>query len=562
MWRSLVSQDTDLRPTTGRAELTASTGDEVVWRAYPMAVRLIRAFVLVVPVVVSAGAVFLLDRALPAPSSWEGYAGFAAVNVLAVFVVVCLVNRLAVRLLPLATLLSLSLVFPDRAPRRFKIALRANSSTQMRSRMLAEPGRETDVASALENLLVYLAVLGRHDRMTRGHCERVRAFVDLLAVEMGLSESDQLRLRWAALLHDIGKLEVPARILRKPGAPTKHEWETLKQHPVDGEKLVRPLAPWLGPWELAVEQHHERIDGSGYPKGLAGTDISLGGRIVAVADAYEVMITSRPYKRPVRPEAARRELVRFSGEQFDPDVVRAFLRIAIGDLRKATGLLGVLAQVPILATVPRAEALIEMAGRQTMGIVGTAAGTGAIVAATTLSPMPAPTSAPPNTSAVPHSSTAVGVPERAAPDPRSQGGTAAPPATSPQSGPLPDGGGPSVEPRSDQGQGNPLSQTGRSSSSGLATAVTKTADGVAATAQTTVGSSATAATSTVSDAASGAGTTAQRLTSAAGGPIDEVVAAAGTAAGEVQHAVDPAVSDVTGALPATPPRESGGHPDP
>jgi hypothetical protein len=204
---------------------------------------------------------------------------------------------------------------------------------------------------------------------------------------MDLSKTDQERLRWAALFHDIGKLRVPGPILRKPGKPTDKEWDTLRRHPIDGGEIIRPLAFWLGEWADAVEQHNERFDGQGYPNGLAGTDISLGGRILAVADAYEVMITSRPYKRPVRPEAARRELVRYAGQQFDPDIVRDFLGISIGDLRKVMGPLGVLSQVPILATVPRAETLIEMAGRQTLGAVGTVAGTGAFVAAATLSPL-------------------------------------------------------------------------------------------------------------------------------------------------------------------------------
>lgn len=394
-----VSADT-ARPVQGPTQPTGSTPDEVCWRPHPVAARALRVAAVFVPVAASVVVVFTLDKLMPAPHSWELFAVIAALDVVIAFVVASLVNRLALRVLPLATLLSLSLVFPDRAPKRFAIALRANSTAQLRSRMSAAYAEDADLASALEDLVTYLAALSRHDRMTRGHCERVRAFVDLLAAEMDLPKADQDRLRWAALLHDIGKLRVPGPILRKPGAPTDAEWGTLRQHPVDGGKIIRPIAPWLGPWAPAVEQHHERFDGQGYPDGLAGTDISLGGRILAVADAYEVMITSRPYKRPVRPEAARQELVAHSGEQFDPDVVRFFLGIAIGDLRRVTGLLGVLSEVPLLATVPRAEALLEMAGRQTVGAVGTAAGTGALVIAASLSPVQVPAATTPAPSAV------------------------------------------------------------------------------------------------------------------------------------------------------------------
>jgi hypothetical protein len=293
--------------------------------------------------------------------------------------------------------------------------------------------------------------------MTRGHCERVRAFVDLLAVRMGLCQEDQDRLRWAALFHDIGKLRVPGPILRKPGKPTDKEWETLKRHPADGGQIIRPLASWLGPWADAVEQHHERFDGLGYPSGLAGTDISLGGRILAVADAYEVMITSRPYKRPVRPDAARRELVRAAGQQFDPDIVRAFLGIAIGDLRKVMGVLGVLSEVPILATVPRADALIEMAGRH-IGAVGSAAGTGAFVAAATFSPvlLPSPSM----------STTSPGV--HAMPAPQSGKGSRGPRTVSPNT-PVAPASGPSngvapASPPSNPGSGS--SPSGADGSSG------------------------------------------------------------------------------------------------
>jgi len=304
-----VGADT-ARPLPGPVGPSSPPG-EAIWRAHPAVARLLRALVVVLPVVISAGVVFGVDRSLPAPHRWPSMAGFACLNALLVLAIVFAVHRLMVRLLPLATLLSLSLVFPDRAPKRFKIALRANSTVQLRTRLLSTGNEKEDtgIASAFEDLLTYLAALGRHDRMTRGHCERVRAFVDLLAEEMGLSKSDQERLRWAALFHDIGKLHVPVKILRKPGKPTRNEWETLKQHPVDGNKLVMPLAPWLGPWTLAVEHHHEQFGGGGYPLGLVGMLlVTLLAPIAAMliqlwvsrtreyeADASGAHLTGNPY---------------------------------------------------------------------------------------------------------------------------------------------------------------------------------------------------------------------------------------------------------------------------
>ena len=110
-----------------------------------------------------------------------------------------------------------------------------------------------------------------------------------------------------------------------------------------------PLLPWLGEWGLAVEQHHERFDGTGYPHRLKGHEISLAARIVAVADAYEVMTAPRPYKRPMSVSAARQELVRVAGTQLDPVIVRAFLNVSVGRLWRTIGFGAWIAQIPQLA---------------------------------------------------------------------------------------------------------------------------------------------------------------------------------------------------------------------
>ena len=155
--------------------------------------------------------------------------------------------------------------------------------------------------------------LNAHDRMTRGHTERVRAYTLMIGEELHLPKADLDRLHWAGLVHDIGKLEVPPSILNKPGRPDEDEWEILKQHPAAAVRLLEPLRPWLGEWADAASQHHERWDGKGYPFGLAGEQISLSGRIVAVADAFDVMTSVRSYKKAMTPEAARAELLRCAG---------------------------------------------------------------------------------------------------------------------------------------------------------------------------------------------------------------------------------------------------------
>jgi putative nucleotidyltransferase with HDIG domain len=234
---------------------------------------------------------------------------------------------------------------------------------------------------AAQRILTLVGALGVHDRRTRGHSERVRAFNDLIAQELRLPQHDRDRLRWAALLHDIGKLHVPTKILNKPKKPTEKEWAVLKSHPARGARITAPLSSWLGPWADTIEQHHERWDGAGYPNNLSGADISLGARIVAVADAYEVMTAPRPYSRPVSAAAAREELARCAGAQFDPEVVRAFLNISIGKLRKVIGPISWLAQLPLIDATPKLEVTVGNAGRQVVSAAAAATGTGVVAAA-------------------------------------------------------------------------------------------------------------------------------------------------------------------------------------
>ena len=128
--------------------------------------------------------------------------------------------------------------------------------------------------------------------------------------------------------------------------------EIVKTHPAAGARIAAPLAGWLGEAFRAIEEHHERWDGAGYPRGLAGNEIAFGARIVAVADAFDVMTAARSYKPPNPPSWARAELVRCAGSQFDPAIVRAFVNLSIGRLRWTIGPLSWLAQLPLLAQGP------------------------------------------------------------------------------------------------------------------------------------------------------------------------------------------------------------------
>lgn len=170
-----------------------------------------------------------------------------------------------------------------------------------------------------------VTIVDNKDRYTRHHSEEVTEMALALGKVLGLSDESQKVLRVAGLLHDIGKIGVPDRILRKPGRLTEDEYETIKQHTVLGDAIVAAI-PDLTEVRAAVIAHHERYDGKGYPRQLSGEDIPLLGRILAVADAYSAMITDRPYRKALTVEEAVAELQAGKGGQFDPRCVDAFIQ--------------------------------------------------------------------------------------------------------------------------------------------------------------------------------------------------------------------------------------------
>jgi hypothetical protein len=349
--------------------------------ARPLVAGVIRVLVVLVPAVAGALASWEVSRIWEQPSGFWAVVGWFLTLVAVAVAVVLVVQRFARRFLPLAWLFSLTLAFPDKTPSRVVTARRAASRRARRKALeqLQHQGMGRDASEASDAALVLVAALGAHDKRTRGHSERVRTLADLLAKEAGLSDEERDKLRWGALLHDIGKLAVPGAILNKPDRPNEEEWATLQRHPEEGEHLVEPLVTWLGPWAGAVGHHHEKWDGTGYPHALAGEDISLGGRILAIADAYEVMTATRAYKVPMSAAAARKELVASAGTHFDPTLVRAFMGISLGALWWTTGVAALMAQIPLLGRVGAAPGLARIRSGLSGGATAVATVTALVV---------------------------------------------------------------------------------------------------------------------------------------------------------------------------------------
>jgi putative nucleotidyltransferase with HDIG domain len=187
--------------------------------------------------------------------------------------------------------------------------------------------RTRELASLQVGLLsTVMQTLSMRDAMTARHSAAVARYAREVAGIMGLSEREQDLIHTAALLHDIGKFIFPDSILLADRKLTDEEWETVKLHPEQGSKLVRRIEGY-GPVADIIISHHERIDGKGYPHGIAGDDIPLGSRIISVADTYDVMTSRDSYRRPVSSEAAIVELRRVAGSQLDAEVVEHFIEM-------------------------------------------------------------------------------------------------------------------------------------------------------------------------------------------------------------------------------------------
>lgn len=161
------------------------------------------------------------------------------------------------------------------------------------------------------------------DAYTGKHAERVAAYGMELARASGLEIEDSPQIEFGFLLHDVGKVGVPERILNKPGPLTAAEWRVMRTHPIIGYQILQGI-PFMTTAASVVRCHHEMWDGAGYPEGLKGEQIPLPARVFQVVDAFDAMTTDRPYRASLGVDRAAAEIQRMAGSQFDPDVCRIF----------------------------------------------------------------------------------------------------------------------------------------------------------------------------------------------------------------------------------------------
>ncbi len=171
-----------------------------------------------------------------------------------------------------------------------------------------------------------LSTIVAKDKYTFGHCERVSSYAVMISEAMGLELDEIQTILYAGLLHDIGKIELPKSVLNKIGRLTSDEFELIRQHPVNSANILEPLSGINNLIDYVIH-HHERYDGKGYPDGIAGEEISLGARILCVADSFDAMVSDRPYRKSMSIEDAFQELEKCSGSQFDPKIASLFIKI-------------------------------------------------------------------------------------------------------------------------------------------------------------------------------------------------------------------------------------------
>ena len=170
--------------------------------------------------------------------------------------------------------------------------------------------------------------LKERDPYTYGHCRRVARHARLLAAAAGLTEYEQRVIEYSSMFHDLGKLGIPDSILLKPGRLNEKEAEIMRTHPLKSAEIVSPLAtiPFFKETIPGILHHHERMDGLGYPFNMMGDQIPITARVILIADTFDAMTTTRPYRNGMDHQFAYRELKNFAGRQFDAHLVKVFIQ--------------------------------------------------------------------------------------------------------------------------------------------------------------------------------------------------------------------------------------------
>ncbi len=211
--------------------------------------------------------------------------------------------------------------FISKPPNKFELTTRIKSL--LRARNLNKS------LTSIENVLISLAnAVEAKDAYTQGHIERVSTMALSLGKLIGIPEQELKALRMGCILHDIGKISIPREVLNKPGKLNEKEWQIMKEHPIIGYKICLPLQKTLGPALEVIRHHHEKMDGSGYPDGLAGSEISTIARIASIVDIYDALTTDRPYRKSLpRNEAVQILIQEKNNGKLDPYLVQTFVRL-------------------------------------------------------------------------------------------------------------------------------------------------------------------------------------------------------------------------------------------
>jgi putative nucleotidyltransferase with HDIG domain len=190
--------------------------------------------------------------------------------------------------------------------------------------MLANMERHDELERFTVNIVCSLVnAIESKDAYFQGHSKRVHRYAMQMAKHLNMPAEEMASLKWAAVLHDIGKIGIPERILCKPGQLTEKELDLIKQHPMKGKTILEPIRQ-LQPSMDAIAHHHENYDGTGYPDGLMGEDIPLPARIIAVADTFDALTSQRSYREPKTPRSALHVMEQVAGTRLDPYLVKVF----------------------------------------------------------------------------------------------------------------------------------------------------------------------------------------------------------------------------------------------